>query len=625
MRRARRHRAFVFSLLLSGLVAAAVTTVAAAQGTAVKKKVTSDADLPRYSYPVTGTASGLLQADDATFDAFTRKLGADVDATLANYEIADKATLRKLLGAQASVRMLEGDRQGALATLGQIRDEQEKPDAKLTTGVVERSLLQAWGDAGAASGAAYEQAFAKHFTDAVNALPWDVVQDRVKNMKAGYQITSMDLLVSQLQSEADAAALKSKTIDFDTAIDLVGDREFERFELPLAKTILSILTPYVAAHNRPKADIWAAREVMLTPEQKLAPVRIGIWDSGVDTELFPQQLFTDPKPGEHSPHGFAFDVEGKVYAGDLQPVTAEQAAAYPRVQKLTEGISDLQSGIDSPAADDARKFLASTPPDQLAPFLKKERFLGQWLHGTHVAGIAVRGNPAARLVVAQFYDSLPEIPFAPTVEWAERFKADFAQLGDYFRENNVRVVNMSWSDSVSEIEEWLTETSAEKDPQVRKQFATQIYGIWKDAVEGAIQRAPNTLFVCAAGNSDSNAGFNGDVPASLHLPNLVAVGAVDQAGDETSFTSYGDTVLLDADGYQVESYVPGGERLKLSGTSMASPNVVNLAAKLIALDPSLTPEQTIALMKKGADASADGRRHLINPKATVALLPQTAQ
>jgi hypothetical protein len=53
---------------------------------------------------------------------------------------------------------------------------------------------------------------------------------------------------------------------------------------------------------------------------------------------------------------------------------------------------------------------------------------------------------------------------------------------------------------------------------------------------------------------------------------------------------------------------------------MASPNVVNLAAKLIALDPSLTPEQTIALMKKGANASADGRLHLINPKATVALL-----
>jgi subtilisin family serine protease len=43
----------------------------------------------------------------------------------------------------------------------------------------------------------------------------------------------------------------------------------------------------------------------------------------------------------------------------------------------------------------------------------------------------------------------------------------------------------------------------------------------------------------------------------------------------------------------VESYVPGGEKMKLSSTSMASPNVANLAAKLFALDPNLTPQQAL--------------------------------
>jgi subtilisin family serine protease len=100
----------------------------------------------------------------------------------------------------------------------------------------------------------------------------------------------------------------------------------------------------------------------------------------------------------------------------------------------------------------------------------------------------------------------------------------------------------------------------------------------------------------------------------------VAVGAVDQAGDETSFTSYGKTVVLDADGYLVKSYVPGGKQLRLSGTSMASPNVANLAAKLIALDPKLRPEQTIALIRQSATTSSDGRLHLIDPKAAIALL-----
>jgi subtilisin family serine protease len=89
---------------------------------------------------------------------------------------------------------------------------------------------------------------------------------------------------------------------------------------------------------------------------------------------------------------------------------------------------------------------------------------------------------------------------------------------------------------------------------------------------------------------------------------------------ETDFTSYGDTVVVYANGYDVESYVPGGSRMKKSGTSMASPDVANLAAKLIALDPSLTPVQVIELIKKGATASEDGRLHLIDAKASVALL-----
>ncbi len=84
-------------------------------------------------------------------------------------------------------------------------------------------------------------------------------------------------------------------------------------------------------------------------------------------------------------------------------------------------------------------------------------------------------------------------------------------------------------------------------------------------------------------------------------------------------------MLVDANGYQVESVVPGGAKLRMSGTSMASPNAVNLAAKLIALDPRLTPEQTIHLIVEGATPSQDGRRHNINPKQSVELLRQMQQ
>lgn len=79
-------------------------------------------------------------------------------------------------------------------------------------------------------------------------------------------------------------------------------------------------------------------------------------------------------------------------------------------------------------------------------------------------------------------------------------------------------------------------------------------------------------------------------------------------------------MVVDADGYEVESYVPGGTKLKLSGTSMASPNVANLAAKLFVVDPALTPTDVIELIRQGATTTKDGRRHLINPQKVVCII-----
>ena len=93
-----------------------------------------------------------------------------------------------------------------------------------------------------------------------------------------------------------------------------------------------------------------------------------------------------------------------------------------------------------------------------------------------------------------------------------------------------------------------------------------------------------------------------------------------QAGDEAPFTSYGPTVVVHANGYQVESFLPGGQRVALSGTSMASPNVANLAAKMLAKKPALKPTEVIAIIRATADKTADGRRTLINPQKAMAQL-----
>jgi hypothetical protein len=607
-------------LILCAASALIFSSAVSSADSGAKKPVNSQTDLPRFSYPLSQPASEFVSADEAVFQLFTQHVLADVNATLDGYDIKDRATLRTELQVKLTAQILLADNDAALATLASLRDYQDKADLHLTTGLADEAVLKARKQTGATSGTAYQQAVERIYSEEVNALDWSVVGDSIRETASSLEIRTPGLVIASLKHNVDPVVQQAAAVSNEDAAAILRAREYLQFIQPLQAQLTAVLKNYVTAHNVEKPDIWEEREVTLTAAQKLTPVRVGIWDSGVDTALFPTQLYTDPHPGAHSPHGLNFDLQGNVIKGDLQPQDPEQKQAYPRLVGFFQGIDDVQYHVDSPDAAAVRHWVSSTPPDQLSGELKQLQFAAQYSHGTHVAGIAARGNPAVRLVVAAFNDSLPELPFAPTVQWAARFAADYKMLGGYFRSHQVRVVNMSWSDSVAEFEEWLSKTNPEADPATRKATAAAIYKVWRQGVEDAIRGAPDTLFVSAAGNSDSNAGFDGGVPASLREPNLMTVGAVNQAGDAATFTSYGDVVVVYADGYRVPSFVPGGRVMRFSGTSMASPNVVNLAAKLFALDPSLTPARVIDLIKRGCDTSADGRLHLINPRKTVALL-----
>lgn len=575
-----------------------------------KKKITRASDVPQFSYPISGKVEDVLRSDEA-FGKLAAQIRKDVESVLADYEIEESAAKRRLIGTLASLDILEGKDQDALRRLDEVRALEDKPGQKLVSGLVLRSILEAraaYKDHGSPE---YRRQVYKFVRQSLDAMPFAVVENEIKSAKAGYEIRSEALIVGQLRSVFDPVVQKNGALSSDIADQLPIIRLTMLELIPLKDSLVEAFGSYLSANHKEKADIWAARGVRLEPGKSYAPVNIAVWDSGVDTAIFKNQLVRD-KDGQ--PAVIAYDLYSRKTTGELYPFPADRARKVPELKHQVKGLLDMQANIDSPEASGMKKELAALKPDQVRPFIEQISEVGDYMHGTHVAGIAMDGNPYARLVVGRITFDFKMIPDpCPSHELSERSSVAAMDYVNFFKAHHVRVVNMSWGGSVKDEEAGLERCGVGKTVDERKQTARELFEIEKRGLEKAFASAPEILFVTAGGNANNDATFNEFIPSSIRLPNLITVGAVDKAGDEAPFTSYGPTVVVHSNGYEVESYVPGGDRMKLSGTSMASPNVVNLAAKILAVNPRLQPADVIRIIRDTADTTADGRRHLINP------------
>jgi hypothetical protein len=129
------------------------------------------------------------------------------------------------------------------------------------------------------------------------------VQDTIKASYAGARVFTKGVAIGQVKTDLDPTVQKSGALDNSEAWDLVSTRNLIRSAIPLGPARAEVLKQYIALHNVVKPDIWAAREVTLSKDQKLTPVLVAIWDSGIDVSLFPDQLFSDPNPTASGTHG----------------------------------------------------------------------------------------------------------------------------------------------------------------------------------------------------------------------------------------------------------------------------------------------------------------------------------
>lgn len=614
--------------LVAGLAVPGVSSVAWAEPPA-KTPVKTAADLPVYTYRIEGKASEFVQSDKP-FREFAAKVKADLESDLAKFDIQDKPTLQGYYGILQQIAMFEGRHDDALAYVERIRALELKEAKRLMTGQSLMAMVEA--KKAGLEGDAFKEAYAANLERNISKLPWDVVREEVTAAKGRAEMISRELIVGQLKAGLDPVVEASKgELSSDMARGLVGMRVMMDVMLPLQPAAAGAYSKLLAKNARQMSDHWTQTLVTLTGKEKASPVVVCVWDSGVDVAPFGGTLFTNAKETvngkDDDGNGFVDDVNGIAFDLESRPTVdilhsvKELRSGLPLVESHTKGMMDVQANIDSPEASALKKYMSGLKADQVKDFVEDLGLYGNYSHGTHVAGIAAEGNPFARVLACRItfdYKSIPQV--TPSEEVSRQTAESYRKSVQYMKDAGVRVVNMSWGGSYKSIEAALEAKGVGKTPEERAELAKKLFAIEKDALEGAIKSAPDILFVAAAGNSNNNNAFEQFIPSGLNLPNLITVGAVDKSGKPTGFTTFGENVRLYANGFEVDSFVPGGKRMKFSGTSMAAPNVTNLAAKLFALHPAFKPADVIELLHKGG-TPMEGHSELlvINGRRTVEL------
>ena len=597
---------------------------------AEKIKIEKMDDLPRYTYKIDMKAVELFDNEEALMK-LAAEVKRDLLADLDKYEILDNNTLQGYYSNLGTIAILEGDWETYLGYLAQRRELESKEANRLTMG----NLGEAIAKAQLMGKENYEANVRKFYKDKVESLPYSIVQDNLKGSKGSAEIISKNLVFGGIEARIQPQLDESDgEMSQDLARGLLGAPFTLNYYLPLKDMIFEVLSAVIDANFIEKEDIWADRDYTIAKGDGKADVIMCVWDSGVDADIFTKtnQMWINTKETpdngkDDDNNGFVDDVYGIGYnldavkePGCLYPI-GDMADNEDLLRRQMKGLTDIQSNIDSEEATELKAKLATLEQDEFTPFVEGISIYGNYCHGTHVAGIAAKGNPYAKVLFSRMTYDYRIIPQEPTIEQANREATQMIECVDYYKANGVRVVNMSWGGSLRGIEAALEANNAGGTPEERKALARTIYEIGDVALREAISGAPDILFITSAGNADNDVTFEEFYPSSYDFSNIMSVGAVDQAGDETSFTSLGKVDVY-GNGFEVMSYVPGGYEMKLSGTSMSSPQIMNLAGKLLALNPDLTAAQLRKLIVDGADDKDIDVRviKLVNQKKSIALL-----
>lgn len=288
-------------------------------------------------------------------------------------------------------------------------------------------------------------------------------------------------------------------------------------------------------------------------------------------------------------------------------------------------------------------------------FMEVRSNFSSYIHGTHVAAIALHGPmvvPAAdvdlpiptpyqvksqsqrfQLLPIRYlgdYDYIPwrrpsaeniakDLPLSEREAKYRRFFRDYYQwqMGklkmalDYATSfEDVRVINgsfgLSYHSTADMIADFLEEfhldsLGAYSPAELAREFLAQLN---RDMAAYARSK-PRVLFTFSAGNSDEDTDQNLHFPSGATSENIVSVGASLAFKERAYFSNYGkESVDLFAPGLAILSAVSPSDELPINGTSQAAPFVAHLALELFALNSTASAGLIKHIISKTTDSHA---------------------
>ncbi len=460
--------------------------------------------------------------------------------------------------------------------------------------------------------------------DAQSAAVADVLR-ALPRARFGAATVAFQLYQDPAQIRAQLEQLHGQLVTLDTATGALFAEHVLGDIVAHRATFLAAIAAVRAENDaRPADPDYAFSTVDLASARDAHPVVVAVWDTGVADALFGEgralgdRLFTNPR---EQPNGLDDDANGlvdDVHGVISDPDPAQRGYLYdPGADVIAQyapflrGVMDLRAGMAS--TDAAQRVLtlmrSATDAESLERLDTNLDAIGEWGHGTHVAGILLAGLPQARLAIfrsAWAGETRVYHHRGPTDEELAAERDNIEQIAAFIRAHGVRVVNASLGFEEDYVAAELGyETDRYASPEAIEARARQIQAARRANWARIFELCPDTLFVIAAGNSNHDVVEYGTVASSIDAPNVLAVGAVDRYGSWATFTnSSPERVRVFDFGVEVDSVIPNGEHVPLSGTSMASPNAANLAAKLFSLDPALTPARAIAIITETGEPIA---------------------